>query len=250
MNTPSRRRGRPKRDLVDGFRVQSWFNDVTERSGKTTAELAELFGSLNGKLSTANSGLWHKYARGAVAPGRDMLTRVDKAFPGTASWFDHPFWTVIREAPLSMGELLEIYKALDDEVQGLLLMHFRDNERPFWRRPTDDIDSLYGELLDLESIAGITAHLALIKEAETIQNQRQHLTGCLSWRFVAQLLEDFPIMDDLVASLDLMLSTRWARIQYSPDGEIWRTGASYGVIPGAYEENDPLNVSVIAWLRR
>lgn len=71
-----------------------------------------------------SSGLWTRYLRGDVLPqgssdkdGPSLITRIDRAFPGTAGTFYHPVWELL-DFPRLLGpdDLRKLYLSMGEEV--------------------------------------------------------------------------------------------------------------------------------------
>lgn len=71
-----------------------------------------------------SSGLWTRYLRGDVLPqgssekgGPSLVTRIDRAFPGTAGTFYHPVWELL-DFPRLLGpdDLRKLYLSMGEEV--------------------------------------------------------------------------------------------------------------------------------------
>jgi hypothetical protein len=121
--------GRPKRDAVDVVRTRIWFQAVKVRSGLRSAHAIEAF--INDRLSGEDVDTshrprkWYSYRNGsrspsAIAGKRDTVADVEALFPGTARWYHHPFWKVLKREGTDPHVLRVFMLDLDPEVVEIL----------------------------------------------------------------------------------------------------------------------------------
>lgn len=223
---PRKRSGRPKRGAVDVLRAQVWFMAVENESGKTANALEmEFRGATAGTRRLP--GLWGKYARGEVSPGAGLIDTAESVYPGTAYWFYHPLWRLIRDAPTTFEELKPIFFELGEEARHLLVFE-EGMEEVFWRKPAD-IGATFRALLDLESLEdSVAGILLLIQEAEFRQDIHQLAEGFTTWKLARQRMRTgWPFSEcagsgvSILQAIETLLLIRWARIRYTGDGEVW-----------------------------
>lgn len=97
--TIKRQTGRPRRDPVDKYRVQTWFNCVSENGLRTPYELELEFSPENFKKdddgNTTYPCTWAKYRSGKITPSAALLVKVEERYPGSIYWFNHPIWKLL-----------------------------------------------------------------------------------------------------------------------------------------------------------
>lgn len=93
---------RPKRTLLDQAATQTWFSAVSAASGlKTAYQLEKHFAaakSTTGDAAIGRSCQWDKYRRGLNTPSKKTRDRVEKEFPGTRQWLEHPIWEMCSDS--------------------------------------------------------------------------------------------------------------------------------------------------------
>ncbi len=203
----------------------AWFNAVSLAGGGLTAgQLEVLFGSSNtGKTYTLSdrSGLWGKYRTGYICPktkpdlnGRiSIVERVEKKFPGTAKWLTLPFWDVLSYTPMTIWDLKKIYCSFPPALREMFVMEIPGANMMFWRKRQDPLE-LCRKLIELGGIDALTAILALIKEAETIQYPELHLLGLEAWAHCSETLQIHPVLGPLQGRINDVLLDRFTRVSY------------------------------------
>ncbi|PIQ40065.1 MAG: hypothetical protein COW58_08100 [Thalassolituus sp. CG17_big_fil_post_rev_8_21_14_2_50_53_8] len=97
--------GRPRKDPVEKYRVQSWFNFVSENGLRSAYELEQEFSPQNFKKdddgNTTYPCTWAKYRSGKITPSESLLARVEELYPGSRAWFNHPIWRLLAQKPPS-----------------------------------------------------------------------------------------------------------------------------------------------------
>lgn len=163
------------------MRVQAWFLAVSLASKLTPRELEKQFGEPKSNEKVKRSCVWDKYRRGEVVPrsgtrpdgGGNLVDRVEAAYPGTAKWLVLPLWRLLDKAPMEMSEIRRYLEGLPNLMRQMFIYSQAQPSGLFWRRDTDYVDAC-DHLLRFGSLDGLNAVLALVKEAEVIQNQYQH----------------------------------------------------------------------------
>lgn len=163
------------------MRVQTWFRAVSSESGLTPRELERKFTESESEKKVKRSCVWDKYRRGEVVPrsgrrpdgGLNLVDRVEAAYPGTAKWLTLPLWRLLDRAPMEMSEIRRYLERLPNLMRQIFISGQAEPSGVFWRRYTDYEDAC-DLLLRFGSLDGLNAVLALVKEAEVIQDQYQH----------------------------------------------------------------------------
>lgn len=163
------------------MRVQAWFQAVSLASKLTPRELERKFSEPKSDEKVMRSCVWDKYRRGEVVPRSgtrpdgtlNLVHRVEATYPGTAKWLTLPLWRLLDKAPMEMSEIRCYLYGLPSLMQQIFIYRPEQPSGLFWRRNTDYVDAC-DHLLRFGNLDGLTAVLALIKEAEVIQDQSQH----------------------------------------------------------------------------
>ncbi|MFA6313960.1 MAG: hypothetical protein WCV99_18085 [Sterolibacterium sp.] len=229
------------------IRVKTWFNAVTKASGKRAAALEREFWEVkrikiwdsdlgrramfpkksqdeDGRLDSAKapSCTWQKYKQGLVAPRRGtrpdgslaLVDRVEQRYPGTAKWLDSPIWRLCEYMPLDMGELRNIFDEMIPRVRSYFLRSPNKSTDIFWRRPANR-EALCKTLMTFATTDDFIAVLALIKEAEAIQDQRAHKYWVqVAKRWMATRDERILGSSRLLPELEAYLQLSWSRASY------------------------------------
>lgn len=243
--------GRPQTEKVYRFRTRAWFIAVSRASGMNASALEILFADpekqMNYRLGN-RPGLWNKYQKGIISPKvqknkkgapLQLVDRVEKKFPGTKQWFTMPFWCLLSFDPLDMPALKTIFLHLSPEVRGLIVIGKYNPKNKFWRLQKNPAE-LYQELVALGTVDAATAILALIKEAETTQNQTQHQLGLRAWAHCAKKLTDNPILGPLLSDINRYMEKRFTDTVYFATGgapEIYKMGTEK--VRSIWEEHVP-----------
>lgn len=232
--------------LIDSLRVRIWFNAVKTRSGLSNKALSRLFPSTQRKASEsspssgtqysqADSGYWHKIRRGEIMPlrrahGQQLVENVEEAFPGTRRWIVSPLWDLLSTKPATTHDIYGILRSLHPRISEVLLVKSQVNSK-FARRPPCrdqyqklariarplfpvDEDDVFGRLM-----GGVVAVVALIREAEIIQQQPLHYQGRIAWNDMVSRLYHFPEIRPMLEDLKVVGINRFKGTLYSPDGE-------------------------------
>lgn len=163
------------------MRVQAWFHAVSLESGLTPRELEKKFSDSDTEKKVKRSCVWDKYRRGEVVPRSgprpdgelNLVGRVEAIYPGTAKWLTLPLWRLLDKAPMEMSEIRRYLEGLPNLVRQMFVYSEARPTGLFWRRDID-CDDACDLLLRFGDLDGLTAMLALIKEAESAQDQYQH----------------------------------------------------------------------------
>lgn len=178
-------RGRPRKSEITRFKVMAWFDAVAKASGKTAADLEREFAP-PAHISWARGveirpKLWEKYRRGEVEPrsipskGRktSIVQEVESRYPGTAKWLSLPLWRLADfNQPVTMDELRAVYQGMPLEIRGLIMKDDVLDGEVFWRKQTDE-DELLRQLMAVGGLDGVTAILALVREAHVCQQETE-----------------------------------------------------------------------------
>lgn len=210
---------------IRSLRVQTWFRAVRLASGKTPAQLEREFSQPRGvPRMLPRSCIWEKYARGEVVPrsGRrrdgalNLVERVEARYPGTKQWLEWPLWRLADKAPMTMSEIKTIYEELPEPIRSMFIATKNGACGIFWRRPIE-IDHACEILLRYRGIHGLIAILAIVKEAEIIQNQYQHQVGiraAMEYLRSVAVKASQPMADDIYAYLTKYIKFQWKSAGY------------------------------------
>lgn len=174
--------GRPKENkLIRELKVKTWFNAVSEASGKTAYELEREFAPSyvdRNNFDKQRARLWEKYRLGQTMPTmkvieggrRPVALLVEEKYPGTLKWLTHPIWRVLDlDVEVTMMDLRDIYESLPAELSGLVLEKKRT--RLFWRKSMDSSISIISMVCDQNSIEAATALACLWRESLIAQHR-------------------------------------------------------------------------------
>ncbi|OIQ97582.1 hypothetical protein GALL_203410 [mine drainage metagenome] len=103
----------------------------------------------------------------------NLLERVEARYPGTTEWLFSRLWRLADRAPMDMTEIRQIYEGMPNLIRSIFVAPKTKTQGLFWRRPVD-IDHACEILLRLRNVDGLIALLAMMREAETTQDQEQH----------------------------------------------------------------------------
>lgn len=204
------------------MRVQAWFRAVLLESGLTPRELEKKFSESETEKKVKRSCVWNKYRRGEVVPrsglrpdgGPNLVDRVEAVYPGTARWLTLPLWRLLDKAPMEMSEIRRNLEKLPDLMRQMFIYSQAQPSGLFWRRDTDYEDAC-DLLLRFGTLDGLNAVLALVKEAEIIQDQYQH-QDCIqkAGEYVARLGYQGLLPETLIDELSNYLAQRVAAAGY------------------------------------
>lgn len=181
MKKENHQRGRPRRESLEIARTALWYRRVRDVSGWSEYRLELTFD----EAGRAGRGLrkgtrWNKYKFGKASPGRQLLERVETAFPGTLFAYDHPIWTLAVERLLPSTELRRLVGLLPPEIADLLVDPDSPPTSVFWMRPELDHRAVISSLRSIVRERGIghfgavAGLLALIHDATNRQLDQQH----------------------------------------------------------------------------
>jgi hypothetical protein len=164
------------------MRVQAWFRAVSLASKMTPRELEKRFSESESDRKVKRSCVWDKYRRGEVVPrsgprpdgGLNLVDRVEAAYPGTAKWLTLPLWRLLDKAPMEMSEIRRCYESLPRPLRAMFIHPDATESSVFWRRREMDCKSGGDTLLRFANLEGFTAVLAMLRETESAQNQREY----------------------------------------------------------------------------
>lgn len=227
----SKGRGRPRREWADALRAQVWVLAVEKASGLKADALEAKFRALPDEKST--SGLWNKYGRGDSTPKPALIDKVEFVYPGTAWWFYHPLWRLLRTEPVTFAELKELFFCLNAETKALLV--FEDRRQQFFWRTQEDIADTGAQLLQLEQgMDVLCAFILLVQEAEFRQDPNQFRTLLLVWADICHRVQaEWPFCEkadnqnSIFLVITVILSDRWTPI----------VEANHEILMGSEEES-------------
>ncbi|WP_144424117.1 hypothetical protein [Herbaspirillum hiltneri] len=93
--------GRPLRNRFEKTRTKFWTAVVYKEIAERGLGIDEVLGT-DGKWNN----IWSRYHRGLVAPSKARLMRIDKALPGTKSYYSAPLWSLWTRDQWSWANLL------------------------------------------------------------------------------------------------------------------------------------------------
>lgn len=231
---------------IISLQVRVWFAAVKIRSGLSNNELARRFPSTPSPAQSgaslpstsgylpSQSGYWDQIRRGQHLPlrrqhGRELVDKVEAAFPNTKRWIVLPLWELLSLRPIGLTTIYGILATLHPSIRKLILIdpealsvfvRMPPNKELYRRldkaaRPLypDDDSDVFGRLT-----GGAIATLALIREAELIQQQPLHVLGRKAWSTMAERLQHFPEMKEFWEELANLGKRRFLGTIYSPDG--------------------------------
>lgn len=173
----SQKLGRPRRDRVDKYRVQTWFNYVSGNGLRTAYELELEFSPEKFKKdddgNTTYPCTWAKYRSGRITPNSTLLERVEKRYKGSLYWFNHPIWKLLSDnsptpdflkasiAPIKprLAKILGEY----DSKKSYKLLYSERTYNTFYKF---DIIRTYARESQRDSVDKIIGALALLADAE------------------------------------------------------------------------------------
>lgn len=174
-------RGRPPRESLEVARTALWYRRVRDVSGWTEYRLELAFDEADRAGRGLRKGTrWNKYKFGKASPGRQLLVRVETAFPGTLFAYDHPIWTLAVERTLPSMELRRLVGLLPHEIADLLVDPDSPPTSVFWMRPQLDHRAVIASMRAMVRARGIghfgavAGLLALIHDAANRQLDQQH----------------------------------------------------------------------------
>lgn len=224
--------GRPSIDTAFRIRTKAWFIAVSQASGMNAEEL-EIYFAPPDKQGMYRGGnrprLWEKYRAGRICPKskpdrnekESIVERVGKCFPGTDKWISMPFWQVLSYSQMEMHELKAVYRSLSNPVRELIIMEKAQENKMFWRTPTNQ-DDLYRKLISIGDIDAATAVLAMIKEAEVTQNQFQHRQGLAWWAYCVWVLQNHPVLSQVMDDINKIIADRFTRVGYPDEHGVYQ----------------------------
>lgn len=169
--------GRPRKDTVDKYRVQTWFKFVSGNSERTAYQLEKEFSpekfktDLNGNIS--HPCLWGKYRVGKVTPGAALIDKVDKKYPGSLFWLNHPIWILLADR-IPSREMLKASVApaksrltkIVGEYNPRMRTNILTDENTYNYFYKFDLVKKFGGFSERDSIDKLIGALALLIDAE------------------------------------------------------------------------------------
>ncbi len=195
------------------LRVQAWFRSVSIASGLTPRELEKKFSKSGHDRKVKRSCVWDKYRRGEVMPrsglrpdgGPNLVDRVEAAYPGTTKWLTLPMWRLLDKAPMEMSEIRRCYENLPPPMRAMFIHPDATKSSVFWRRRPLDCKNDGEMLLRFNNVEGLTAVLAMFRETESTQNQREHRICILHVPEYTRRLAKHPIIGEAMHKLEVLI---------------------------------------------
>ncbi|MGJ7524876.1 hypothetical protein [Variovorax sp. GB1P17] len=185
--------GRPCRDPVDQLRTQMWFWASLFRSGLPSADALERLLQPELLRSCADgvvrSSKFFRYKDGSRVPSRiagkaSPVDLAEKAFPGTAIYFNSVIWDLIRGRRLTLEEANDLLWAMSDEVRyvifeskhALIEPLRRLNKRLYYLN--DEVSQALAQLGTFEALTAVVVFMAKAEASPPSPGLRQAAQLC------------------------------------------------------------------------
>lgn len=179
--------GRPKRTLLDEAATRVWFSAVSMASGLPTAYQLERYfavpDSSTRDAAVGRSCQWDKYCRGSNTPSKRTRDRVEKEFPGTRQWLEHPIWEICSDANLTKEQLSKAVSLARPKLAKYVGQPVSLNERRYLSRSTSILS-----LRHQADLTALVALLALVRDGEAKRDSGQSLDAIYASAVTASLL--------------------------------------------------------------
>lgn len=230
---------------VTELQVRTWFYAIKKASGLSTNQIARLFPSTPRKGSglegaesgylPSESGYWDQIRCGRHLPlrrkhGRELVDLVEQRFAGTRKWIVSSLWRLLSTCHMELGEIYQLLEELPPSIQDEILIRSEIGSI-FIRTPSfpkdlyRKIDVAARPLFPHDSsdtfdriVGGAIGALALIREAEHLQNQPQHVLGRKAFLKIVERFDYFSELPCLASELQRLGRARFGSAIYSPDG--------------------------------
>lgn len=215
-------------DDVDPCRAQVLYH-LTAAEFEEEHGYAPLFVELN-RLFPASaagpqkSGVWNEIAKGhqlprnVAAPQALLMRKLSAVYPKAAASYSWPIWALSSWSALTLPQVHGLMLKLPEGIRQMLIGSYRNGR--YLRFPTDprhEVSFMARE----KSLDGVTALIALMREAELKQDPLTHGDA------YDAMLPHLPVLDAAFGSADLgqgfaaFLKQRFASMEF--------------IVPGAYE---------------
>jgi len=124
-----------------------------------------------------SSGAWNRakagqgLPRNAEAPQGLLMRRLEDRYPHVVESYRWPLWKLAGRAPLTLAEIHWLMVELPVGVQRILISVFPNGR--FWR-PSGDLHADVEMIASLGTFDGLMGLVALLREAEMVQDPRAH----------------------------------------------------------------------------
>ncbi|UMR31986.1 hypothetical protein MJ904_07360 [Massilia sp. MB5] len=190
------RKGRPERHRFGRQQTKLWAHAVLVHAGYQDFKELELLLGVDGKWD----GVWSRYSRGLKSPTVDRVMRIDKQLPGTASYFNSTFWSLLANNDIRW----EVLQCATEELPApLRKLSTITDSRKFGRCSlnTDDYLRLQYVLITslmspsyADGFVALIAALIAVREAELCRNELDYLRGCQVLARFAKRMYLHPVM--------------------------------------------------------
>lgn len=141
---------------------------------------------------------WRKFMTGICTPDQSLVECIEKSFSGTQKWFELPLSQLLNKTPIHMpqlkGNFIKVFHDYFPEDLPIIAKGFDSEKDQFWRIHTEEISVIFSKLSNpdeadtFSTFVSLCSVLALIREAETINDQNQHCAGFNAWCILAMKL--------------------------------------------------------------
>jgi hypothetical protein len=194
MTNKAASKGRPQRWKWGRQQTRLWSEAVRVTAGlRDFHGLEEVLGA-DGKWV----GLWSRYSRGAVSPMPDRILRIEAVLPGTARYFETPFWFLTENRPYTRAEIDKCAAFCTGPLTALMELPIAD----LFGRRRNDPEEARQLLVDAVSkipsrkwgLDAVTAILVAIREAELAQDSKAYLAACQAWAVIENQRSAHPVL--------------------------------------------------------
>ena len=162
-----------------------------------------------------------------MTPKPTLVDKVEQAYPGTAGWFHHPLWRLLRPEPITFSELKESFFSLAAETQKILVVEGR-RDQFFWR-VQEDVADTWEELMRLEhGMEVLCAFILLVQESEFLQDAYQFQVVLEAWTEIQNRISaEWPFCEapdnqiSIFLAIFTILRNRWIPIIQANQEMIW-----------------------------
>jgi hypothetical protein len=139
--------------------------------------------------------VYYKYLRGEAGPSSEVVKALERVFPGTLAWYEHPLWTLAKPAPVNVLQLGELLRRLPAPVRDGWVVNVSFPGQLFWREKRMSVSLKAARLLKLKgnSLDQAAGALGLIHDALLRQDQLAYLFGWITWALVGKRMRNHPV---------------------------------------------------------
>lgn len=123
----------------------------------------------------SKSDLIFKWLAGKTVPSRAKIELIDQAFPGTLNLYDHAFFRLLADLPMTVGEIRNHLAPFTWDGPLGPAWQFRDDSRPERKLLPFLTRDHTPDLLPLHTLDAATAILGLVREAEAQGRTMAHM---------------------------------------------------------------------------